>query len=108
MADLVILSADFFSIDVDAIKDLESELTMVGGRVVYASGAYTQLAMKAPEIKQVWLPINDYGKYYKSVKSPKKTAQNSQQQRAQTTSSHPHPQIIGDSGIWTVECPCAF
>ena len=108
LADLVLLSADFFSIGVDAIKDLESELTMVGGRVVYANGVYTQLAMKAPEIKQVWLPINDYGKYYKSIKSPKKTAQNSQQQRMQNTYSHAHPQIIGDSGVWTMECPCAF
>ena len=108
LADLVILSADFFSIDVDAIKDLESELTMVGGRVVYANGAYTQLAMKAPEIKQVWLPINDYGKYYKVTKSTKKTAQNQQKQRAQSIYSHAHPQIIGDSGVWTVECPCAF
>jgi hypothetical protein len=110
LADLVILSADFFSIEVDAIKELESELTMVGGRVVYANGAYSGLAIKAPEIKQVWLPINEYGKYYKSSKSTKKTAQTPQQQSMQSAYYHAqsHPQIIGDSGAWSVECPCAF
>lgn len=109
LADLVMLSADFFSIEVDAIKDLESELTMVGGRVVYANGAYAHLGMKPPEIRQVWLPINEYGKYYKSAKSAKsgkKTAQTSHQQSLQ--SAHAHPQIIGDAGVWSVECPCSF
>ena len=110
LADLVILSADFFSIDVDAIRELESDLTMVGGRVVYANGAYSHLAIKAPDIKQVWLPINEYGKYYKSSKTAKTAAYNLEQQRIQSAYSHAqsHPQIIGDSGSWSVECPCAF
>ena len=38
LADLVFLSGDYFSMPVDDVKNLESVLTMVGGKVVYAAG----------------------------------------------------------------------
>jgi predicted amidohydrolase YtcJ len=38
-ADLSVLSDDYFSVPDDAIKDLTSVLTMVGGRIVYSTGA---------------------------------------------------------------------
>src|SRR6202050_5624154 len=37
LADLSVLSADYFSIPEDEIKHLESVLTIVGGKIVYAS-----------------------------------------------------------------------
>ena len=43
LADLVVLDGDYFSMPVDEVKDLESLLTMVGGKVVYAAGPYSQL-----------------------------------------------------------------
>ena len=42
LADLVVLSGDYFSMPVDEVKDLESLLTMVGGKVVYAAGPYSR------------------------------------------------------------------
>jgi predicted amidohydrolase YtcJ len=38
-ADLSVLSDDYFSVPDDAIKDITSVMTMVGGRIVYATGA---------------------------------------------------------------------
>jgi predicted amidohydrolase YtcJ len=38
LADLAVLSGDYFSMPVDDVKELESLLTMVGGKVVYAAG----------------------------------------------------------------------
>jgi predicted amidohydrolase YtcJ len=38
-ADLSVLSDDYFSVPDDAIKDLTSVMTMVGGRIVYATGS---------------------------------------------------------------------
>ena len=38
LADLAVLSADYFSVPEDDIKGIESVLTMVGGKVVYAAG----------------------------------------------------------------------
>jgi len=37
LADLVVLSDDFLTCSIDQIKDIESELTIVGGKVVYSS-----------------------------------------------------------------------
>jgi predicted amidohydrolase YtcJ len=40
LADLAVLSRDYMTIPVDEIGGLESLLTMVGGRIVYAAGPY--------------------------------------------------------------------
>ncbi len=39
LADLAVLSDDYYSVDADAIRDLRSDLTIVGGRVVHASAS---------------------------------------------------------------------
>jgi predicted amidohydrolase YtcJ len=43
LADLIVLSDDYFTVPVDGIRTLTSVLTMVGGRVVYGEGPYEQL-----------------------------------------------------------------
>ena len=43
LADLAVLSKDYLTIPVSEIGGLESLLTMVGGRVVYAAGPYARL-----------------------------------------------------------------
>ena len=43
LADLSVLSADFFSIPDEQIKHLESVLTIVGGRIVYAEDEFKPL-----------------------------------------------------------------
>src|SRR5262249_4216487 len=44
LADLAVLSADYFSIPEEDIKQLESVLTVVDGKVVYASEEFANLA----------------------------------------------------------------
>jgi len=44
LADLAVLSADYFSISDEDIKRLESVLTLVGGKVVYAAREFSKLA----------------------------------------------------------------
>ena len=43
LADLIVLSDDYFHVPVDRIRTLTSVLTMVGGRVVYGEGRYAEL-----------------------------------------------------------------
>jgi predicted amidohydrolase YtcJ len=40
-ADLIVLSDDYFTVPIDRIRDLTSLLTVVNGRVVYATGPYS-------------------------------------------------------------------
>jgi predicted amidohydrolase YtcJ len=46
LADLAVLSDDYFSVDIPRIAQIESLLTMVGGEVVYAAGPYADLESK--------------------------------------------------------------
>jgi predicted amidohydrolase YtcJ len=42
LADLAVLSKDYMTVPVDQIGGIESLLTMVGGKIVYAAGPYRQ------------------------------------------------------------------
>ncbi len=48
LADLAVLSADYFSIPEEEIKQLESVLTIVGGKVVYATAEFSTRAAGTP------------------------------------------------------------
>ena len=43
LADLAVLSKDYLTIPVSDVHTIESLMTMVGGRIVYAAGPYTKL-----------------------------------------------------------------
>ena len=62
-ADLVILPRDYFTIDAEQIKRLESELTIVNGKVLYAAGAFQALAPDVPAVSPDWSPVRYYGGY---------------------------------------------
>jgi predicted amidohydrolase YtcJ len=62
-ADLAVLSADYFSIDVEAIKDIASVLTVVGGKPVYSAAEFAKLAPPAPPVTPAWSPVASYGGY---------------------------------------------
>jgi hypothetical protein len=94
-ADLAILSADYFNVPTEQIKDIESVLTMVGGKVVYGAGPFSRLAPPLPPVAQDWLPVLQYGEYYKRTAAE---AQNLARALAQ-------PRLIADAGAWEV-CAC--
>lgn len=57
LADLAVLSRDYFSVPEDDIKGLESVLTIVGGRVVHASGDFAAMAPPALPVSPSWTPV---------------------------------------------------
>src|SRR6266513_1290708 len=65
LADLAILSADYFSIPDEEIKRLESVLTIVGGKVVYATEEFSKLAPPALPVSPSWSPVKEFGGYAK-------------------------------------------
>jgi len=46
LADLAVLNGDYLTVPEDQIRSLESLLTVVGGRIVYAAGPFAQLERK--------------------------------------------------------------
>lgn len=63
LADLAVLSADYFFIPEEQIKSLTSVLTIVGGKVVYAAQEFSNLAPPPPPILPEWSPVAKYGGY---------------------------------------------
>jgi len=56
LADLAVLSGDYFSVADDEIKRLESVLTLVGGQPVHAAGAFASLAPPELPASPGWSP----------------------------------------------------
>jgi predicted amidohydrolase YtcJ len=63
-ADLVIPDRDYFSCPDEEIADISSDLTMVGGKIVYAAGDFRALDQGAPPPAMPdWSPVRIYGGY---------------------------------------------
>jgi predicted amidohydrolase YtcJ len=59
--DLAILTDDYFAVDERSIAGIESLLTVVGGRVVYAAGEYLGMEQALPPISPEWSPVARFG-----------------------------------------------
>ncbi len=63
LADLAVLSRDFLSVPDDEIQSIESDLTVVDGRVVFAQGVFETHDPGAPPPSPDWAPPKHYGGY---------------------------------------------
>lgn len=64
LADLAVLSEDYFSIPEERIKHLESVLTIVDGKPVYGSAEFSNFLPPPLPISPNWSPVNYYGGYH--------------------------------------------
>ncbi len=83
LADLTVLNNDYFTVEDESIKEIESELTIVGGKIVYADGDFSSFSPPPIPVLPDWSPTKSYGGYY----SVSKTAQNSRIATSATQSS---------------------
>ena len=107
LADLAVLSADYFSVPEEEIKQLESVLTVVGGKVVYAKAEFTKLAPPDLPASPSWSPVAHYGGYAQPSKSALGASHSAA--CAHTPSGHGqsgHLQVLGERGLWALGCDC--
>lgn len=63
-ADLIVPDRDFFACPQDEIADMTSDLTIVGGRVVYGGGDFSAYDTSAlPPAMAAWSPARTFGGY---------------------------------------------
>jgi Amidohydrolase family len=67
LADLAVLSADYFSVPEEQIKNIEAVLTIVGGTPVYGAGPFAPLAPPPPPVLPAWSPGATYGGYQRTA-----------------------------------------
>jgi hypothetical protein len=61
--DLAVLSEDYFTVPEPDIAHIESLLTVVGGRIVYATAEYEGLDEELPPVSPEWSPVAHFGGY---------------------------------------------
>lgn len=57
LADLAVLSADYFAVPEDDIQDITSVMTVLGGRIVYGEDDFAGLAPDVPPAMPDWSPV---------------------------------------------------
>ncbi|MDC6120040.1 amidohydrolase [Serratia rubidaea] len=67
LADLAVLSQDYFSVAEEQIKGIESLLTLVDGKVVYAAGPFSPLAPPPIPVLPEWSPVTNVPGHYRSA-----------------------------------------
>jgi predicted amidohydrolase YtcJ len=63
LGDLAVLSEDYFTVPEPDIAHIESLLTVVGGRIVYAAAEYEGLDEVLPPVSPGWSPVAHFGGY---------------------------------------------
>jgi predicted amidohydrolase YtcJ len=62
-ADVAVLDRDLFEVREDEIGDTSSLLTIVGGKIVWAAGAFHKLSPPPLPVAPSWSPVAAYGGY---------------------------------------------
>jgi hypothetical protein len=64
LADLIVPDRDYFSCAENEIADITSDLTIVGGKVVYGAAEFASLDKSPPPAAMPdWSPVRNYGGY---------------------------------------------
>lgn len=67
LADLVVLDRDYFAVTDTEIAKLKSDLTVVGGKVVYGRGEFAQHDLRhTPPVSPNWSPVQTFGDSWKT------------------------------------------
>jgi len=91
LADMAVLSKDFFSVHEDDIKAIESVMTVVGGKVVYADEEFSSHGPAPIPVLPDWSPVSLVPGHYRPVAKAKAKAK-------AKTSALPHA-CAGSCGV---------
>ncbi|MCY8504396.1 amidohydrolase [Bacillus atrophaeus] len=107
-ADIAVLSADYFTVPEEEIKDLESLLTIMGGQVVYGNDEFKNLSPELPPASPDWAPTGVYG--YGGANLAQNIlshdAHNHKHSCSNPLHQHTHTVIGKDGTKWGIGCTC--
>jgi predicted amidohydrolase YtcJ len=113
-ADFAILSADYFSVADEDIKNITSVMTVLGGGVVYADAEFKKYGPADLPVSPDWSPTKRYGGYYLADKNHNghasaltSAAASKNLNSTSTIHAHNHAHtILSEDGEWNLNCPC--
>jgi len=105
LADLAVLSADYFTIPEVEIKGIESLLTVMDGKIVYGGGDFAHLAPPLPPVSPGWAPTGVYGGAYRHSHAVAGANFSHGSSCGNPLHQHTHT-VIGEHGSWGIGCTC--
>lgn len=105
LADLAVLSADYFTIPEEEIKGIASLLTVMDGKIVHGSGDFANLAPPLPPVSPDWAPTGVYGGAYQHAPATANGVANHNRACGNPLHQHTH-RVIGEHGSWGIGCTC--
>lgn len=97
LADLALLSDDYFTVAESEIAHLRAVLTVLGGRIVYGEGDFGPLAPQAPKAMPDWSPVATFGGHYRRPEDAQKLASACSCASSCTVHGHDHAAALGAS-----------
>lgn len=114
LADLALLSDDFFGVPESEIAHLRSVLTLLGGRIVHGEGDFGALAPGLPKPMPDWSPVATFGGHYRRPETAQTMASACGCASGCAVHGHDHAAALGASipaadvqSFWgTLGCGC--
>ena len=119
LADVTVLTEDYFSVPEEKIKGIESVLTIVDGKIVYGAQEYQGLGPASLPVLPEWSPIKVYGGYgapldvRKAARAGVPVLQHSAERHVQGCLHAVHQLLVGMkataprySDFWGLGCDC--
>ena len=97
LADLALLSGDYFSVPESGIVHLRSVLTILGGKVVHGEGDYERLAPDLPAPMPDWSPVATFGGYHRTTETRARMMVNCGCASGCAVHGHDHAAALGAS-----------
>jgi predicted amidohydrolase YtcJ len=98
LADMAVLSSDYFTVPEEEIKGIESMLTILGGNVVYAAEEFAGLAPPPLPVSPDWSPVTMYGGYHRKARAAA--------HKSRIAHTHRSVWLPKESRLWGIGCDC--
>jgi len=95
LADLALLSDDYFGVPESDIVNIRSVLTILGGKVVHGYGDYANLAPDLPRPMPDWSPVATFGGHWQSKETQQKLASACACHSSCSVHGHDHAAALG-------------
>ncbi len=95
LADLALLSDDYFGVAESEIVHLRSVLTILGGKIVHGEGDYGPMAPALPKPMPDWSPVATFGGHYRRPEGAQKLAAACGCASACNVHGHDHAAALG-------------
>ncbi|MDQ9011428.1 amidohydrolase [Acinetobacter gerneri] len=105
LADLAVLSDDYFQVEGEDIQWIESVLTVMGGKVVYAGAEFKQDDPPIPPASPDWSPVKKFGGYWRKSENRNAPSNTPLQSASAACACSSSCGMHGHSHAWLLDVP---